>query len=987
MGQGSSQPMNGGLSEPENQVLFTKDRIPTSQNIAALYFEPDYLQDMSEDRDAVGPSSPPKTSKKVKSETQVEGTVTPKRKRKQTANDTNIGMPSDTPDQSHESPLDQAGAPPVKRTKIAPSTSNTKEARKPEKNGNREAIPAPESPVIANVSETREAQRQSTDMQPLTDVAHTNGTASKKPKKSKAKVTQQDEGKEVSALPQSPAETKTIRMASANPSLADSSTDQKDLTDTSAARGPRKGKTDKMIGFFAPSEVSALETFKLQFCNEHAISSERFDRMVQHVDRRKDSGWPCDESIIKKPDFWQQVYDVLPSRDRRSVYRFMRRHFQDSSQKPHHWTHEQDDELIDLVGRYGPRFAHIAKILGRVEDDVVQRWKNRLEHRSTMRRGAWSEEEVRGLLDALQASWNNLKKDGQDVGRDIYEMDESLISWGTVSNKLQNCRSRQQCADKWRKIRRKIMGQRGTGNQNAVYDPATEAKPQGRAKSITLAEQMEMERMLKSSEYVDSEDEDEEDMEQSAGIESQSPEIKDEGESADKKPTIMAAPEKLPATSAKALNKGSQINASQTEIDDDSESEASSDSAESASEDASEGEMKSGSGAGSASDSESSVESDEKPDARMSAKSPKGQEKDVTNNKASSAKSSSKPTKPTPNQKVAERSKPKTSDGRQPRSQATKTSASDSSVKAKTNAIPRAKASKPSKSITKEEEMPQATSSESESDSESASDSSDSEGETTSSSEEPSDRQSTKVAPKAPTSNQKASVKGQVSQKTQNKDESEESSSTSDETSSGDDSTDDSETDDDNDSDSDSSAVDNMPVKSLKTAARGGTKRKAWEPAEQTGKSESKRLKTGQMKSSSSSSSARSTSEDSESEDDSATRSGIHDSDSGADTDESSSASDSANSTSKPQPNAKSKSKQPTAQPKVPKAINAQKPELSKSRTPAVSKEGSNAKNGQSGPKQKPRQVNPSFPQAKKDGEKAKGKPGSTPVSKGKKSK
>jgi hypothetical protein len=965
-------------------VLFAKDPIPTFQNIAALYFEPDYLQDMSEDRDAVDISGPPKTSKKVKSETQVEGTATPKRKRKQTVNDTNTGIPSDTPNQSQESPLDQAGARPVKRTKTAPSTANTKEAHRPEKNGNREAIPPPETPLIASIPDTGEARRQSTDMQPLADVAHTNGTASKKPKKSKAKTTQQDEEKEVSALPQSPAGTKPIRMASTNPSLADSSTDQKDFTDTSAARGPRRGKTDKMIGFFAPSEVSALETFKLQFCNQHAISSERFDRMVQHVDRRKDSGWPCDE-IIKKPDFWQQIYDVLPSRDRRSVYRFMRRHFQDSSQKPHHWTHEQDDELIELVGRYGPRFAHIAKLLGRVEDDVVQRWKNRLEHRSTMRRGAWSEEEVRALLDALQASWNNLKKDGQDVGRDIYEMDEGLVSWGTVSNKLQNCRSRQQCADKWRKIRRKIMGQRSTGNQNAVYDPATEAKPQGRAKSITLAEQMEMERMLKSSEYVDSDDGDEEDVEQSAGTESQSLNIKDEGDSAEKESTIMSAPEKPPATSAKALSKGSQSKESQAEVEDDSESEASSDSAESASDDASEAEIKSGSGSGSDSDSESSVESDAKVDAMMRGQSSKGQEKYVKNNKVSPAKSSSKPPKSTPNQKLVERSNPKTSEGKQPRSQATKTSASDSPIKAETNATPRAKASKPSKSTTKDEDT-QATSSESGSDSESAPDSSDSVEESTSSPEEPSDRQPTKVAPKAATSIQKASVKGQVSQKPQNKDESEESSSASEETTSDGDSTEDSEADDDSDSGSasDSSASDDKPVKSPKTAALKGTKRKAQEPAEQTGKSDSKRPKTGQKSSkksstSSSSSSARSSSEDSESDDDA-------DSGSEADTDESSSVSDSSDSTSKPQPKSKSEPKQPTVQPKVPKAVNAQKSELPKSRTPVI-KEGSNAENGQSGTKQKSKQVKPSLPQVKKDGEKEKGKSRSTPVSKGKKSK
>jgi hypothetical protein len=915
------------------------------------------LQPTNVDHNAVDYSSSghPKTSENVKSDVQVEGTPAPKRKRKQTVSDTNIGIPSDTPNQSHGSPRDQAGARPVKRTKIAPSTANTKEARKPEKNGNREAIASPETPVIAKISETVEVHRQSMDMEPVTVVAHTNGTSSKKPKKSKAKTTQQDEEKEVLALPQSPAETKTVSTASADPSLADSSTDQRDLADTTAARGPRKGKKDKMIGFFAPSEVRALETFKLNFCNEHRISSERFDRMVQHVDRRKDSGWPIDENIIKKPDFWQQIYNVLPSRDRRSVYRFMKRHFQDSSQKPHHWTHEQDDELIDLVGQYGPKFAHIAKMLDRVEDDVVQRWKNRLEHRNTMRRGAWSEEEVRGLLSALQDGWNKLKKDGQNVGRDIYEMDEGLISWGTVSNKLQNWRSRQQCADKWRKMRRKIMGKRDTGDQDAVYDPAWDAKPHSRAKSITLAEQMEMERMVfKSSEYVDSEDGDEEDMEESAGTEIQSPKkpptqitkIKDESESAEEKPTIMASPEKPAATPAKTLNKVSQSNESQSETDDDSESDASSDSAESASDDTSEAETKSASGSGSDSDSdsESSVEGDAQLDARMSTQSSKGQEKDVRNNKASPAKTS-KPTKRTP------------------------------------------KASKPSKSTIKEKETPQATSSESqsESDSESASDSSsDSEAESTSSSEGPSNRQPTKVVQKAPKSILKASANGLIFQKTQKSDESEESSSTSDETSSGDDSTEDidSKSDSDSDSGSDSSASDDKPVQSPKTAAPEGAKRKAQDLAEQIEKSASKRLKTGQKpnekSASPSSSSDSSSSEDSESENES-------DSDSEADTDESSSASDSSDSSSTPQP--ESKPKQPTAQPKVPKAVSGQKLELSKSRTPAISKEGSNAQNGHSGPKQKSKQGKPSFPQHKKDAGKEKGRPGSTPLPKGKKSK
>ncbi|KNG80544.1 MYB DNA-binding domain protein [Aspergillus nomiae NRRL 13137] len=241
-------------------------------------------------------------------------------------------------------------------------------------------------------------------------------------------------------------------------------------------KGKRQQSGKGLTGFFTQDEVQALESFKLEFCNSHGLPAHAFDAMVQHSEREKGIDFPCDSSITMKPEFWKTIYKILPDRDRRSVYRFMRRHFQNSDVKPHQWTHEQDEELVQLVARYGFKFAQIAKELGRSDDDVVQRWKNRLEHRTTMNRGPWSEEEIRSLQNALQVVWKNMKEKGHEVGRDIYDMDETLISWGHISNKIGNCRSRQQCADKWRKAKRKVQQLRDRGNPDAVFDPVKESK-------------------------------------------------------------------------------------------------------------------------------------------------------------------------------------------------------------------------------------------------------------------------------------------------------------------------------------------------------------------------------------------------------------------------------------------------------------------------------------------------------------------------------
>ncbi|KAL4888257.1 hypothetical protein BDV59DRAFT_147598 [Aspergillus ambiguus] len=264
-----------------------------------------------------------------------------------------------------------------------------------------------------------------------------------------------------------------------------------------------------LVGHFTPDEVSALEKFKVSFCNTYGIRGPTFDTMVQHSAREKET-FPS-EAGITKPEFWRAIYSVHPKRDKRSVYRFMRRHFQDSQQKPHAWTPLQDQELIELHEKYGPKFAYIAKLLGRSDDDVVQRWKNRLQHRNTMRSGPWSQEESTRLLEILQDAYTQFKAEGKvEASKDVYEMDWGMVQWGYVSRDMGFTRSRQQCADKWRKVRGKVLEKRRYGQPDAVYDPASETRPSARrARSQSHPQGATPDKNYKSSEYVDESDEDE----------------------------------------------------------------------------------------------------------------------------------------------------------------------------------------------------------------------------------------------------------------------------------------------------------------------------------------------------------------------------------------------------------------------------------------------------------------------------------------------
>lgn len=378
---------------------------------------------------------------------------------------------------------------PAKRKRTEKQKKREKEKskeKKEKKRGEVEDRPAPPAAIEAQV--------------PNNDPSDVESPSTPPPRiPTKPKSHSKSEKKAAQPRPESRTPAPTATPMSKQPKLPSSQPNGRPVS----KRGHVSQQNKNLTGFFSPEEVQKLEHYKVDFCNTNGLSAETFDRMVQHSRRDRNDEFPCHPSIITKEEFWRNIYELLPNRDRRSVYRFMRRHFQASSQRPHEWTPEQDDELAELHAIHGPKFALIAKMLGRTQDDVVQRWKNKVEHRDTMRTGPWSEEEILQLLEVLNMVRDALIKAGQDVGKDIYEMDESNIGWGTVSDYIKNTRSRQQCADKWRKIKRYVMKLRAKGDPNAVYDPSLIKRKESESQSNGRKRRWNQQ---KSSRYVMSDD-------------------------------------------------------------------------------------------------------------------------------------------------------------------------------------------------------------------------------------------------------------------------------------------------------------------------------------------------------------------------------------------------------------------------------------------------------------------------------------------------
>ncbi|KAL8920778.1 MAG: hypothetical protein Q9172_004349 [Xanthocarpia lactea] len=223
--------------------------------------------------------------------------------------------------------------------------------------------------------------------------------------------------------------------------LADLRHHQNDA-DHKSKNAPRVGEAR---GAFTEKEKAKLNRFKQRFCDDYAVTEYEFNNLMTLMGRRKpEKDWPNPDVTIS--ELRDMFYSVLPDRSRKSLNRYRERYFQNVEQDTT-WTEEQVNELRELVEEKGSKWVEIAEILGRTQDSVYQKWKNRIRQGDAQRFDRWEEDEREALIVAVREC-----KRAVGLAQDFSSDDK--INWTAVSDRLGRRRNAQQCSHFWRHVYR-----------------------------------------------------------------------------------------------------------------------------------------------------------------------------------------------------------------------------------------------------------------------------------------------------------------------------------------------------------------------------------------------------------------------------------------------------------------------------------------------------------------------------------------------------
>jgi hypothetical protein len=249
----------------------------------------------------------------------------------------------------------------------------------------------------------------------------------------------------------------------------------------------RAHQSGESRGSFTEKEKVKLTRFKRRFCNDHSITEFEFNKLMTLLGRRDGSDWPNPD--VTKAELRDMFYDVLPDRNKKSMNRYRERYFQNVEQDTE-WTEEQINELRNLVKEKGRKWVEIGEVLGRTQDSVYQKWKNRIRQGDAQRFDRWEEEEIQALILAVRQC-----KAAAGVAQDISSDDR--VNWTSISDLLGKRRNAQQCSTFWKRVYRKREEAKARGKHLKTLTPGR-SKPEP-----TISQRQSRSRVRRGGESVE----------------------------------------------------------------------------------------------------------------------------------------------------------------------------------------------------------------------------------------------------------------------------------------------------------------------------------------------------------------------------------------------------------------------------------------------------------------------------------------------------
>lgn len=189
---------------------------------------------------------------------------------------------------------------------------------------------------------------------------------------------------------------------------------------------PRSG------GKFTKDETETVRRAVEEYCAVKQITTARLCSECDHKAELKGA--------------WMEIAKRLPHRTVQSVYRHGLRQLHPFKRGP--WTEQEQQVLVDLVGRMGKKWSAIQSKLNRSADSCRDKYR---EMSTEYVKGRWKEGETeilkRLIREHLRADAN---ADIKELGK-MAEQEGIVIPWSSVSKRMGK-RSRLSCFKKWQKL-------------------------------------------------------------------------------------------------------------------------------------------------------------------------------------------------------------------------------------------------------------------------------------------------------------------------------------------------------------------------------------------------------------------------------------------------------------------------------------------------------------------------------------------------------